>query len=371
MNPKPENLNLKIPTLLLDKRKCLANIHRMKAKSDRHGLIFRPHFKTHQSVEVGRWFRELGVDKITVSSVTMARYFAGDGWGDITIAFPVNLAEVEDIRALAAKCRINVLVENQEGIDFMKNGSGPTMGVFIKIDTGYHRTGVDADEHETILHLVKSIQEVPELSFLGFIVHNGHTYHAASSTEIRKIHRQSLGKIAGLKIFMAEHGIGAIYSLGDTPAISQVDDFTNIDEIRPGNFVFYDVMQENLGACRFDDIAVALACPVVAKHASRNEIVVYGGAVHLSKDFIPDQNGQSIYGRVVNLTNKGWGEPVKNTYVRSLSQEHGIIKASADFFNQANIGDFIGILPVHSCLTVSAMRSMVSLNDDMISTFNV
>ena len=59
-------MELKKPTLFLDEQKCLANIRRMKEKADRHNLVFRPHFKTHQSAGVGEWFRDLGVDKITV-----------------------------------------------------------------------------------------------------------------------------------------------------------------------------------------------------------------------------------------------------------------------------------------------------------------
>ena len=60
-----------------------------------------------------------------------------------------------------------------------------------------------------------------------------------------------------------------IFSIGDTPAMSVVDNFDVIDEIRPGNFVFYDVMQQNIGFCYFEDIAVALAVQVVAKHPER------------------------------------------------------------------------------------------------------
>ena len=47
----------------------------MARKAKDNGLIFRPHFKTHQSIEIGEWFRESGVNKITVSSLTMANYF--------------------------------------------------------------------------------------------------------------------------------------------------------------------------------------------------------------------------------------------------------------------------------------------------------
>ena len=67
------NLLLKEPTLLVDRQKCIANIKAMKAKADMAEIMFRPHFKTHQSKAVGEWFREQGVDKITVSSVRMAK----------------------------------------------------------------------------------------------------------------------------------------------------------------------------------------------------------------------------------------------------------------------------------------------------------
>ncbi|MCK4956589.1 MAG: alanine racemase, partial [Candidatus Cloacimonetes bacterium] len=57
------------PKLLIDKAKCKRNIIKMQKKAQKHHLIFRPHFKTHQSAKVAEIFRELGVEKCTVSSV--------------------------------------------------------------------------------------------------------------------------------------------------------------------------------------------------------------------------------------------------------------------------------------------------------------
>jgi D-serine deaminase-like pyridoxal phosphate-dependent protein len=48
------------PTLLLDEEKCRRNIRTMAEKARSSGVIFRPHFKTHQSIEIGNWFREEG-----------------------------------------------------------------------------------------------------------------------------------------------------------------------------------------------------------------------------------------------------------------------------------------------------------------------
>ena len=65
---------------------------------------FRPHFKTHQSAAIGEWFRAEGVAAITTSSVEMATYFAEQGWNDITIAFPANVREIDQINRLPCRC---------------------------------------------------------------------------------------------------------------------------------------------------------------------------------------------------------------------------------------------------------------------------
>jgi D-serine deaminase-like pyridoxal phosphate-dependent protein len=145
-----------------------------------------------------------------------------------------------------------------------------------------------------------------------------------------------------------------------------VEDLDGTDEIRPGNFVFYDLMQWQIGACDPDDIAVAVACPVVAKHPERQEIVLYGGAVHLSKDRIRLDDGNSCYGFATELTEDGWGNPIPDTFLKALSQEHGILKANGKFFEKTRVGDLIGILPVHSCLTADLLGGYLELKGKRI-----
>ena len=363
-------MKLKKPTLLIDKEKCISNIQKMKAKADKYKVRFRPHFKTHQSAVVGRWFKEAGVSAITVSSVTMAEYFASEGWEDITIAFPVNLAEIDDINQLAGKVKLNLLVENRDTVEFLASRLSSNTGIYLKVDTGYHRTGILVNEDQEILKLVRSIRDFPIMQFKGLLVHNGQTYKASTKQEIKNIHKISLQKLLHLKSYLQKHQIEAEISMGDTPAMSVVENFEGIDEIRPGNFVFYDVMQAGLGSCSENDIAVALACPVVAKHAGRKEIVIYGGAIHLSKDFIIGKYGNPIYGKIVVLNINGWSDVMQGTYIKSLSQEHGIIKTDNGFFEKVKIGDFIGVLPIHSCLTVSQMREYFTFNGIRIGTMN-
>ena len=109
-------------------------------------------------------------------------------------------------------------------------------------------------------------------------------------------------------------------------------------------------MQTQIGSCQLGDIAVALACPIVAKHANRQEVVIYGGGIHLSKDRM-DWAGKTIFGLPVLLTLDGWEMPDGESYVCSISQEHGVVKCSGALFKKLEIGGLVGILPVHSCMT--------------------
>lgn len=353
------------PTLILDQKKCLANIEFMAKKANENHLIFRPHFKTHQSRAIGKWFAQFGVDKITVSSVKMAEYFAYDNWKDITIAFPVNIREIETINALAEEIQLNITIENTESVKFLCKKLKFPVGYFIKIDTGYHRTGIEAENIQLIDNILSETTDCNNMFLKGFLVHSGDTYHAKNNDEIEQIFNHSAEQLKNLKNRYIKDYPQIIISTGDTPSCSLLDDFKSVDEIRPGNFVFYDLMQKMLGACNFNQIAVAVACPVVAIHHQRKEIIVHGGAVHLSKDYLMI-NHKKLFGQVVIFTKKGWKKPEDNIFVSKLSQEHGTIQATDKLLKTIKTGDMIGIIPVHSCLTANLMKSFYTAQDDTL-----
>ena len=79
----------------------------------------------------------------------------------------------------------------------------------------------------------------------------------------------------------------------------------------------------------------------------------------------PFQLFQNYYGQVIN--------PLDSTdtsnFIRSLSQEHGIVGCTNDFFNRISIGDIIDIYPIHSCLTANLMKAYVTETGEKISHF--
>jgi D-serine deaminase-like pyridoxal phosphate-dependent protein len=358
------------PTLIIDKKICLRNIEKMARKAKEHSLVFRPHFKTHQSAAIGDWFRSYNVTAITVSSVMMAEYFARNGWDDITIAFPLNIPEIDNINHLAANIKINVLVENKEAANALTNKATHPMGVYIEIDTGHNRTGIDASRTGLIDAVMQILSKNKKLIIKGFLTHSGHTYSAKSTNEIFSRHFDTLLKLTALKRRFKPRFPSVNVSIGDTPSCTLCDNFSGIDEIRPGNFVFYDIMQQNLGVCNFEDIAVRVACPVISKHSSRNEVAIYGGAIHLSKEALINSAGKPFYGRVVVNKEKGKTILGERNYVSGLSQEHGILKVSQKNFRLFNIGDLIEIIPVHSCLTANLFRKYYTTEGEEIQMIN-
>jgi D-serine deaminase-like pyridoxal phosphate-dependent protein len=356
------------PTLLVDKQRAVQNIQGMARKADEAGVRFRPHFKTHQSADVGNWFRYHGVEAITVSSVTMAQYFAQHGWTNVTIAFPVNLLEMYEINKLAGTLDLSVVVDSGVAVERLMEDLVAPVRTWIKVDTGYRRVGVSWDQPEKIVALARAIHRSRPLRFEGLLTHSGQSYQAKSREDIQRIHEQAVFKLTSIKERLEFEGIQECeISIGDTPTCRLAEDFSGVDEIRPGNFVFCDVAQYTLGVCDGDEIAVALACPVVGKYKDRKQIAVYGGAVHLSKESVRDSEDRRIFGYLARGDQGTIGPMLEDASVVSLTQEHGIIQMEDPLLDEVQIGDIVLILPVHSCLTCNLHREYRTLDGDILT----
>ncbi len=338
------------PTPVVDEIRARGNIAKMAAKAKRLGMVFRPHFKTHQSVAIGEWFRDEGVSRITVSSLGMAAYFAAAGWDDITVAFPFNARESNLAGELAGAIRLGLLVDSPEALDAVRALGAPAR-IWIKIDTGYGRAGIPWDRAETARALMRDAG--PE--FAGILTHNGSSYFAGDADGVRASHDQSLARMREVAAALDDCAI----SVGDTPGCVLAEDFEAVHEIRPGNFVFFDLMQRALGVCIEDEIALALACPVSSVYQDR--VMLYGGAVHFSKDFI-EVGERRVFGA---LAKSGFGEVDDESPLIALSQEHGTLlpgPAAAEL----KPGDLALVYPVHSCLTADLYRKYHSLDGALI-----
>ena len=366
LNKLASQIPPEMPALILDKSKCLRNIERMVQKAKTNQLGFRPHCKTHQSAEVGNWIRDFGVSKITVSSFRMAAYFAKAGWDDILVAFPFIPGEINTLNQISGPSKVSVLIDNVETLPYLRDIE-KKVNFYIDIDTGYGRTGVKSESADHIYDIIQESSNHKNLVFSGFYCHAGHSYKPISQSEREKIHLKAITDLKSLKDQFSEYDLRIEGIVIRNCSIQQ--NFDGIDEITPGNFVFYDLVQRSIGSCSTEDIAVAMSCPVAGKYQVDKKLLIHGGAVHFSKEFL-EINGKPVFGEVVISTSNGWKASSQASYITSISQEHGILENCGELFDRSKINDKLYILRPHSCLTAILMREYRTLEGEIITTIN-
>jgi D-serine deaminase-like pyridoxal phosphate-dependent protein len=345
------------PTLIIQEAIVRRNITKMMAKLSPQNS-FRPHFKTHQNLEIGKIFYEMGVRKIAVSSLEMAEFFANDCWEDITIAIPTNLRQINEINKLAAKINLELTIDSIDSAEFLLKNITQKIGLWLEIDSGQKRSGFWFEEISAIRNCAEKIRNSGNklIELKGILNHAGHSYSCNSKSEITALYQENLQKLNHVKTAISNKDWQPQISFGDTPCCSVIDSFAGIDEIRCGNFVYYDITQTKIGSCSQQDVAVAVALPIISIHPERSEVIVYGGGVHMSKDVIIE-NSQSFYGSPVLLEKDWWKILPSENKMTKLSQEHGTLSLQRDILKNLKIGDLIFVQPVHSCMTADILRN--------------
>lgn len=345
---------LNTPCLLLDLERVNRNAARISEVAKRNGVRLRPHIKTHKCIEVAR-IQTAGHDgAITVSTLAEARAFAKHGFADITYAVPIERGKfVHAIEILQSGVKLNLLTDDAETVrllDEAVGSAGLKFDVFVKIDCGTHRVGVEPQTTGAI-EIPRQIADSANLNFAGILTHAGHSYDVKNKEDILKVARHERDVMVELAGRLRTTGIEVpTVSIGSTPTISTVDHLDGIDEIRPGNYIFYDAFQATLGSCGFEDTALTVLTAVVHRDTTRRRIVVDAGAIAISKD----RGAVGIdpacgYGHVLDIEGRETG-----MRVTSLSQEHGEIDVpDSGTFDQFKIGDRVRILANHSCLTAA------------------
>ena len=334
--------DLPTPSLLLDLDILERNLDAMQARARDLGVRLRPHVKTHKCIEIARMQIDRGASGITVSTLEEARVFADHGFPDITWAFPLILSRVEEVRQIAARTRLGVTVDSVAAVEALE-AAGLSVPVWIKVDCGYGRAGVDPTSDGAV-EVARRISEAPGLDLAGCLTHAGHTYAQPTIADVARVAEEERAVMVAFADRLRAAGLDpGRLSVGSTPGMSVVESLAGVDEARPGNYSLYDYTQTRIGSCGIESCASSVLTSVVSSRAGRDRCVADSGALVMSKDTGPDTPVH--YGRAYETLEGGNLDP--DLRIVSVSQEHSVLSRALP------VGTRVRVAPNHSCLTVA------------------
>jgi D-serine deaminase-like pyridoxal phosphate-dependent protein len=346
--------SLQTPSLVLDVERMRRNARRVGQRVVGFGTKLRPHVKTHKCVEVARIQTSGHTGALTVSTLSEARAFAAHGFTDITYAVPIEPGKFARAIELAKNCeRLALITDDPQTpaqLDEAARRAGVHLDLFLKVDCGYHRCGVEPDAPEA-LEIPRRIMDSSSLRFAGILTHAGHSYHCRSQEELLAVARHERDIMLELAARLRADAVPVpVISTGSTPTIMSVDHLTGIDEARPGNYIFFDAFQATLGSCALEDCALTVLAAVVHRDRTRRKVVIDAGALALSKDRgAVDLDPACGYGLVLDLEGQDTG-----LRVGALSQEHGeVLEVDEENLDRLRVGTRVRVLANHSCLTAA------------------
>jgi len=347
---------LSTPAALVDLDAVERNCARMRERLTSLGVRLRPHVKTHKTVEGALLQCGGAPGPITVSTLAEARFFLAAGFTDMTYAVPVAPARLGAAVDLVRRgARLHLLADHEATVAEVVRcaaESRETLSLFLKVDCGTHRAGVDPDSVDAIA-LARSIASSPGLALAGILTHAGHAYQCRNPREIAAVARHERDVMVRFAARLHDAGVDVTeISVGSTPTMTVVDNLDGVTEARPGNYAFFDAFQVAIGACRLEDCAFTVATTVVGCYPDQRRLVVDAGALALSKDLGARHMDEEFgYGTVMSadMATRLW-----ELRVTALSQEHGqVVVNSPRHAEEFPIGTVLRVVPNHSCLSAA------------------
>ncbi len=368
--------DISTPACLVDRRVLERNLDRMAERARALGVSLRPHVKTHKCVEVARLQQERGARGFTVSTLPEAAALFAAGFDDLTWAFPLSPAKIAPALDLSRAGTLRLLVDDAATFDALERAAGKRGArprAWLKVDCGYHRAGVDPAGSQGAA-LARRMAASTSVVFDGLLTHAGHSYGAHDSQERAAIAAAERDVMVRFATRLRDDGVEVpAISIGSTPTMTIVDHLTGIDEARPGNYAFFDLMQAGLGSCGVEDVALSILATVVSHPEGEERAVIDAGALSLSKD---DGPAQGVWSGAMGgvCPDPAAGPPDPTLRLESLSQEHGVIRPDrpGGLRGRLPVGTRVRVLPNHSCLATACFDRMhVVEGGAMVETWKI
>lgn len=314
---------------------------------------------------------------------------------------------------------MSVLVDHHDQLQplkLFKHITGYPLGLFIKMDTGYHRAGVTLASFE-LSQLVSHILDEGDISahtkLVGLYSHAGHSYSGSSAShamavliaEIDNLRRAS-DLIKNLHPHIASSQL--TLSVGATPSATSIQNLVSsgdgshaldaaqaeafaeciqtinathdLLELHAGVYPFLDMQQlatqaspsasepDTGRALSTSDVAFTILAEVVSVYSERDtcEALIAAGSFALGREPCKSYPGWGIV--------SDWGMTVSSGSRRSgwqvgrISQEHGILSHDPSVgcdIAKLSVGQKVRVIPNHACVAGAAFGWYLVVDSDL------
>ena len=318
----------------------------------------------------------------------------------ILYGVPFPPSQAERLGRLAHRCgkgSLSILVDHPAQLDALPSIgeiAGSRIGIFVKVDAGYHRAGLPivSEEFTSLVRRVLSSVEPAEYGYLqGFYCHAGHSYFGDSESQAMALLMEELqcleraAQICDNMVGTVEdnHRRPLVLSVGATPTATSIQNISHPSarsgeshgmalelksclerlkkeyevEIHAGVYPFLDLQQlatnaspsASSGSLSTDDLALTILAEVASLYPGRNspEALIAAGSLALGREPCKSYSGWGI----VSPWSRSWSDQSSSGWmVGRISQEHGILTKNPDSEAQAElwVGQKLRIWPNHA-----------------------
>ncbi|MFG0261179.1 MAG: alanine racemase [Novipirellula sp. JB048] len=345
--------HLPTPLLCVDLPTVRNNLQTMADYTSGNKIALRPHIKTHKTRLFSQLQLELGASGLTSAKPSEALAAAIDA-EDILIAYPsFTPPRLRMLERLAENHQVRIGVDSLEAAQRISArqpaGSASTFGLLVDLDVGHHRTGLASIAE--VVALARAIESLPQVRFDGVMFFPGHVVPGSQSVaEAMEGVRATL--VAVIDALDAAGLRPKIVSGGSTPSARYTHLVPEINEIRPGTYIFNDLNSVRWQCAEFDDCAAWVHATVIST-AVKGKAVIDAGSKTLSSDLC-GADPTSGFGYLIDHP---------GAKLARLSEEHGEIELQQSDWSP-KVGDRVRILPNHICPCVNLQNELVLVDGD-------
>lgn len=336
--------SLDTPQLLIDLDVLDANLARMQAACRERGKHLRVHFKSLKCGGLARYLSAKGVDGFLCAKVNEAEVLADAGITDILIANQVvGPIKVRRVAELARRVKLAVCVDDADNVRALNEAArnaNAELGVFVEVNIGMNRCGVEPGE--PTLKLAQLISTQSNLRFGGLQGYDGHLQMLTDMQEKKRKCLEGLAALAATKELIERAGIAVpVVTGGGTGTWEFVASHPAISELQPGSFLLMDAIYHRLRP----EFACSLSILATVISSKPSQYVLDAGSKAISCDFgLP-----AIKGR-------------PDEKVQKLAEEHTIVACE----NPPRVGDRREVFPAHCCATMNLHRTCFAVRGGKI-----